>query len=243
MYVSWRHDTAGRAAGAYNARPGIGRAGGLAMRLLSMLMPQERRFFALFNQHASLVVKGAATLVEMLTNYTDNGVRDEYVAKIHAIEHAADDVTHQTVQLMHNTFVTPFDRDQINKLIQRMDDILDLIQDTAESLTLYDVHSLTAEVRHLANLMQLSCQKVADAVIQLSSMDNGPAILKICQEVDALESDADRVMRSAISRLFREEQDVRQLVKLKAVYELIELTTDKCQDVALVIEGVVLENG
>jgi predicted phosphate transport protein (TIGR00153 family) len=213
------------------------------MRLLSVLMPRERQFFALFNQHASLVVDGAAALVELLENYTDNGRRDEWVAKIQSIEHAADDVTHQTVALMHNTFVTPFDRDQINKLIQRMDDILDLIQDTAESLMLYDVHKLTAEVRHLANLMQLSCAKVHDAVVQLSSMDNGPQILKICQEIDALESDADRVMRSAISRLFREEQDVRQVVKLKAVYELLEFATDKCQDVALVIEGVVLENG
>jgi len=213
------------------------------MRLLSMLMPQERRFFALFNQHAALVVEGAAAIVEMLGNYADGGRRDEYVAKIQAIEHKADEVTHQTVALMHNTFVTPFDRDQINKLIQRMDDILDLMQDTAESLTLYDVNTLTAEVRHLANLVQLACGKVHDAVVQLSSMDNGKAILKICQEVDALESDADRVMRAAISRLFREEKDVRQLVKLKAVYELLELTTDKCQDVALVIEGVVLENG
>jgi len=213
------------------------------MRLLSMLMPQERRFFALFNQHASLVVQGAAALVEMLSDYSDGSRRDEYVARIQKIEHDADTVTHQTVALMHNTFVTPFDRDQINKLIQRMDDILDLIQDTAESLMLYDVHTLTAEVRHLANLVQLACGKVHDAVTQLSSMDNGKAILKICQEVDALESDADRVMRASISRLFREEQDVRQLVKLKAVYELLELTTDKCQDVALVIEGVVLENG
>jgi hypothetical protein len=74
-------------------------------------------------------------------------------------------------------------------------------------------------------------------------MDNGPAILKICQEIDALETDADRVTQAAISKLFRQEQDVRQLMKLKAVYELLELTTDKCQDVALVIEGVVLENG
>jgi predicted phosphate transport protein (TIGR00153 family) len=214
-----------------------------AMRLLSMLMPQERKFFALFNQHASLVVQGAAALVEMRDDYPDGTRRDEFVAKIQKIEHNAGEVTHETVALMHNTFVTPFDRDQINKLIQRMDDILDLIQDTAESLMLYDVNTLTAEVRHLANLMQLSCQKVHDAVTQLSSMDNGQAILKICQEIDVLESDADRVMRSAISRLFREEKDVRQLVKLKAVYELIELATDKCLDVALVIEGVVLENG
>ncbi len=213
------------------------------MRLLSVLMPRERQFFTLFNSHASLVVQGAAALVEMLTNYSDAGRRDAYVAKIQGIENAADKVTHETVALMHNTFVTPFDRDQINKLIQRMDDILDLMQDTAESLTLYDVNVLTPEVSQLAVLVQICCTKVAAAVTQLSSMDNGPAILKICQEIDALETDADRVMQAAISRLFREERDVRQLVKLKAVYELLELTTDKCQDVALVIEGVVLENG
>jgi uncharacterized protein Yka (UPF0111/DUF47 family) len=124
-----------------------------------------------------------------------------------------------------------------------MDDILDLMQDTAESLMLYDVHVLTPEVSHLADLVHVCCLRVRDAVTQLSSMDNGPAILKVCQEIDALETDADRVTQAAISRLFREEQDVRQLVKLKAIYELLELTTDKCQDVALVIEGVVLENG
>ncbi|HEU0224988.1 MAG TPA: DUF47 family protein [Steroidobacteraceae bacterium] len=213
------------------------------MRLLSVLMPRERQFFTLFNSHAGLVVDGARALAELLAGYADNGRREALIAKIQSVEHDADEVTHQTVALMHNTFVTPFDRDQINKLIQRMDDILDLIQDTAESLMLYDVHQLTPEVLQLADLVQVCCNRVRDAVTQLSSMDNGPAILKICQEIDALETDADRVMRGAISKLFREEQDVRQLVKLKAVYELLELTTDKCQDVALVIEGVVLENG
>ena len=213
------------------------------MSLLSILMPRERQFFTLFNRHAALVVEGARTLVELLADYTDNGKRDALIAKIQSVEHQADAVTHQTVALMHNTFVTPFDRDQINKLIQRMDDILDLIQDTAESLMLYDVHQLTPEVVHLADLVHVSCVRVHDAVTQLSSMDNGPAILKVCQQIDSLETDADRVMRSAISKLFREEQDMRQLVRLKAVYELLELTTDKCQDVALVIEGVVLENG
>jgi len=213
------------------------------MRLLSVLMPRERQFFTLFNNHAALVVEGAKALVEMLAGYADSGRRDAFVTKIQSIEQAADEVTHQTVALMHNTFVTPFDRDQINKLIQRMDDILDLIQDTAESLTLYDVHVLTPEVSHLADLVHICCVRVQEAVTQLSSMDNGPAILKICQKIEVLETDADRVMQAAISRLFREEQDVRQLIKLKAIYELLELTTDKCQDVALVIEGVVLENG
>lgn len=213
------------------------------MKLLSVLMPRERQFFALFNSHAGLVVDGARALVDMLDNYGDNGSRDGWIRRIRDIEHAADEVTHETVSLMHNSFVTPFDRDQINKLIQRMDDILDLIQDTSESLALYDIHELTPEVSHLANLVKIGCARVEAAVTQLSSMDNGPAILKICQEIDAIETDADRVTRAAVSKLFREEQDVRQLIKLKAVYELLEVTTDKCQDVALVIEGVVLENG
>lgn len=213
------------------------------MQLLSVFMPRERQFFALFNKHADLVIQGAAALNDMIDGYADDGARDAWVARIQEIETQADEVTHETVMLMHNTFITPFDRDQINKLIQRMDDILDLIQDAAESMQLYDVHVLTPEASHLANLVKICCDRVQAAVTQLSSMDNAKAILKICQEVDKLESDADRVMQAAISRLFREEQDVRQLVKLKAVYELLELITDKCQDVALVIEGVVLENG
>lgn len=212
------------------------------MRFLSALMPRERHFFTLFNQHAAHVVHGSKVLLELLEHYPDVNARSRFISKIEEIEQAADNVTHETVALMHATFVTPFDRDQINRLISRMDDILDLIQDTAETLTLYDIQQLTPEATHLANLVEICCQRVQSAVALLSSMDNSSTILKTCQEIDSLESDADRVMRAAVSKLFREEADVRQLIKLKAVYELLETATDKCQDVANVIEGVVLEN-
>ena len=147
------------------------------MRLLSVLMPQERQFFTLFNNHAGLVVDGARALVDLLAGYADHGRRDALIAKIQAVEHDADEVTHQTVALMHNTFVTPFDRDQINKLIQRMDDILDLLQDTAESLKLYDVHTLTPEVSHLADLVQICCQP-----LPLSQRRNLLSIVPFCLE-------------------------------------------------------------
>lgn len=212
------------------------------MRFLSALMPRERHFFTLFNQHAALVVQGSKVLLELLEHYGNVNARDQFIGKIETIEQAADDITHETVALMHATFVTPFDRDQINRLITRMDDILDLIQDTAETLKLYDIQQLTPEATHLANLVEICCERVQAAVGLLSSMDNSSTILKTCQEIDSLESDADRVMRSAVSKLFREEADVRQLIKLKAIYELLETATDKCQDVANVIEGVVLEN-
>src|SRR5690242_8486221 len=170
------------------------------MRFLSALMPRERHFFTLFNKHAALVVQGSKVLLELLEHYADANSRSRFISKIEEIEQAADDVTHETVALMHATFVTPFDRDQINRLISRMDDILDLIQDTAETLTLYDIQQLTPEATHLANLVEICCERVQATVALLSSMDNSSTILKTCQEIDSLESDADRVMRAAVSK-------------------------------------------
>ncbi|HZF16262.1 MAG TPA: DUF47 family protein [Steroidobacteraceae bacterium] len=212
------------------------------MQLLSRLMPRERLFFELFNQHAAFINQGSAALASLLQTYDDQSNRARQINQIEEHEHAADRVTRETVALLHTTFITPLDRDDIHRLISRMDDILDLIQDTAESLMLYDIQKITPETVHLGDLVKLCCERVQSAVALLANMANSPAILKICQEIDGLESDADRVMRAGISKLFRDESDVRQLVKLKAVYELLESATDKCQDVANVIEGVVLEH-
>lgn len=212
------------------------------MRFLSALMPREGQFFELFNKHADLIVEGAKALSDLLQNYQDESGRDGIIERIAQTERNADRITHDTVNLLHATFVTPFDRDDIHRLISRMDDILDLIQDAAESLMLYDIQKTTPEAAHLANLVQICCERVHDLVAMLNSMDNASSMLKLAQDIDQLESDADRVMRGAISKLFREEPDVRQVIKLKAVYELLETATDKCQDVANVIEGVVLEN-
>ena len=123
-----------------------------------------------------------------------------------------------------------------------MDDILDLTQDVAESVMLYDIQWVTPEAIQLAQLSQMCCERVRSAVRMLEDMDNAEAILKLCAEIDQLESDADRVMRSAMSKLFRDESDVRQLIKMKAIYELLETLTDTCEDVANLLEGVVLEN-
>jgi uncharacterized protein len=213
------------------------------VRFFSRLMPREGRFFTLFDQHADFVVRGSIELVELLRHFGNNGDRAARVARILELEHSADRVTRETVSLLHQTFVTPLDRDDIHRLISRMDDVLDLIQDTAESLVLYDIQKVTPEATQLAELVLRCAERVQAAVKLLASMAEGPAMLQICQEIDKLESEADKVMRGAISRLFREETDVRQVIKLKAVYEALESATDKCQDVANVIESVVLENG
>src|SRR5262245_2940913 len=212
------------------------------MNFISRLMPREGRFFSLFDSHAKLIVDGALALADVLRHYDIEKDRAAGIKTIEDAEHAADRITHETVQLLHTTFVTPFDRDDIHRLISRMDDVLDLIQDTGESLVLYDIRKVTPAAKQLSELLLRSAEGIQSAVGLLASISDARAILKICQEIDRLESEADKVMRSAISELFRSETDVRQVIKLKAVYESLESATDKCQDVANVIESVVLEN-
>lgn len=213
------------------------------MRFLSRLMPRERRFFELFDRHVGFVVEASAVLTELLHGFdTEQHRRTERIARILELEHSADRVTHETAALLHKTFVTPLDRDDIHRLISRMDDVLDLVQDTAEALQLYDIQDLTPQACELADLLHECCKRMQRAVNLLPFMEKSAQILELCNEIDSLESQADRVMRAALSKLFREESDVRQLIKLEAVYQLLESATDQCENVANIIEGVVLEN-
>jgi predicted phosphate transport protein (TIGR00153 family) len=211
--------------------------------MFARFMPQEGKFFELFNAHAELIVQGGRELAALVSELGESPDETAQRAKaINEIEKKADRITHETIQLLHKTFITPLGREEIHSLITSMDDILDLTQDVAQTVTLYDVRRLTEQAKQLADIC-LSCgERVRSAVGLLRSMENGSAILKTCQEIDRLESDADRVMRSAVSKLFRDEPDVRQLIKLKAIYELLETITDRCEDVANLIEGIVLEN-
>jgi len=212
------------------------------MRFLSALMPREARFFALFNRHADLIVEGGRAVSELVRDYADEARRAALIQQIGEIERGADKVTYGTVQLLHSTFITPFDRNDIHRLISGMDDVLDLMQDAAESMHLFDIQTLPPEAPQMARLLEACCEKVKAAVALLSSMDNAPRALVLAQEVDTFESEADGLIRAGISKLFREEQDVRQLIKHKNVYEYLENAIDKCQDVANIIEAVVLEN-
>jgi predicted phosphate transport protein (TIGR00153 family) len=208
--------------------------------MFGRLLPQEGRFFDLFNAHAAQIVRAAQELKAIMEHYED---REQHARLIDDAEHAADRITAETIRLLHKTFITPLDRDHIHQLVNAMDDICDLIQDTSESLSLYDVRAITTETARLADIAVKCCERVRD-VVELIGKRTGDfeAILKTCEEIDRLESDADRVMRSAVSRLFREEPDVRELIKMKAIYELLEAVTDRCLDVANLAEGISLEN-
>ena len=212
------------------------------MGLIANLVPREGKFFEYFNAHASRAAEASNELTLLLSEYTDVAARVVRTDRINTLEHEADRITHDTAALLHTIFVTPLDRDDIHRLISRMDDVLDLIQDVAESLQLYDVQSVPSHAVELAQLLREGCGDLQAAVGMLNNMKNAPEILKHCREVDTMESRADRVMRNAISTLFREEADIRQVIKLKAVYELLETATDRCQDVADILESVILQN-
>ncbi len=207
--------------------------------MLSRLMPREGRFFDHFNAHAERIVEGSRELAAMMQNFRD---LEAYTQRIDTAERAADKITHETIAMLHRTFITPFDREHIHQLITRMDDILDLIQDVAESVSLYDLRRITPEAKQLADICQMSCERVRTVVRLLTDVKRTDAIFKTCEEIDRLESDADRVLRSALSKLFREENDLKQVIKMRVIYDLLESITDRCEDVANIVEGIVLEN-
>ena len=213
--------------------------------LFGKLMPREGNFFELFNQHGERIVEGARAFILLIQNYADPQLRDKYAEEVGTAERQADRITAEVNRLLHKTFITPIDREQIHSLINAMDDILDLLQDATETMSLYDVRAMTEDVLRLGDLSVRCCERVQHAVSLLPKINQAEAAeaaIKTCEEIDRLESDADRVMRSAMSKLFREETDVRELIKLKAIYELLESISDRCEDVANLIEGVVLEN-
>jgi len=211
--------------------------------MFGRLMPREGKYFDLFNDHAELIVQGGKSLSGLIGALIGaTGEAEKFADEIDLIERKADEITHSTLAQLHTSFITPFDRDEIHQLINGMDDILDIIQDVAESMALYDVHSVPPEAKVLADVTEQCCSCVQAVVKLLHSMENAPAILKFCHQINELESDADRLLREAMSKLFREEPDVRQVVKMKEIYELLESVTDRCKDVAGTIEAIVLEN-
>jgi uncharacterized protein len=213
--------------------------------LFGKLLPREGNFFELFDQHGGHIVEGARAFILLIQNYGDLALREKYANEVGTAERQADRITAEVNRLLHKTFITPIDREQIHSLINGMDDILDLLQDATETMSLYDVRAMTEDILRLGDISAKCCERVQHAVSllpRISQAATAEAAIKTCEEIDKLESDADRVMRSAMSKLFREENDVRELIKLKTIYELLESISDRCEDVANLIEGVVLEN-
>jgi len=203
------------------------------------LLPHDASFFEHFDQQGRKTVEGCQAFLEMVESGRD---LDAQAERIKQIENECDEITHAVVAGLHKTFITPIDRNDIYTLISRMDDIMDLVEAAADRLALYDIPHMTKEVADLARCLVSSAEHVLGAVSSIRDLKRPNAILQHCIEINRLENVADNVLRGALARLFREEKDPIAIIKWKEIYETLEMATDRCEDVANIIEGVVLEN-
>lgn len=207
--------------------------------MLEKLMPKSDEFFDDFDAQADATVRGAKLLHALLDDFTDV---DRKVAAIKEVEHQGDEIAHRAFERLHKQFITPFDRAEIHRLLGRIDDVLDLTDATAERLLLYEVGPVPQAARDLARVLVPACEKLQEAVRLMREIKSPQQILAACRDIKTLESQADSLGRAAIAALFKSGADALSILKWKEIYDLMETATDRCEDVANVIEGVVLEH-
>jgi predicted phosphate transport protein (TIGR00153 family) len=203
---------------------------------LHRLMPREDDFFVLFQKQAENIVAGATAFTKMLEHYT--GV-PEQVQIVKAIEHSGDEITHQIFRKLNQTFITPFDREDMHELCGSMDDVIDLIDAAASRFVLYRIDRVRAGTIDLSKVLTLATMELSAAIHAIPSSDKA---LQRVIEINRLENESDRICRSLIARLFEEEKDPVQIIKWKEIFEVVETAVDKCEDVSNVIESIILKN-
>ena len=203
------------------------------------LLPRSSKFFDLFEASARNALKAAQTLKELFDTWDVIGGR---VAEITELEHKGDSITHQIIAQLHRTFVTPFDREDIALLAHTLDDITDFIHAAADAMFIYKIDRPSERAKELATVIVQATTEVEIAVTELRHQSELKKILYRCIEINRLENIADRVFRSAMAELFDDEEDFAKVIKWREIYEQMESATDRCEDVANVLEGVALKH-
>ncbi len=200
------------------------------------LIPKDQKFFEMFIHAAENAHRGALLLKELYENY-DRSV--ELVKKIKGVEHDGDTITHEIIKRLNTTFITPIDREDIYSLTSAIDDVLDLIDAVADCMLVFKVDKPTPESTLLVDIIARSTEKVVELV---SLLGKSKDVLGHCVAINSLEEQADRITLDAIARLFEVEQNPIVVMKWKEIYEKLEAATDRCEDVANIIESIVLKN-
>ncbi len=200
------------------------------------LVPRETKFFDMFGEMSANLQESARVLAEVLRTSEAIAVK---VQRIKELEHRGDDMTHAVITKLNQTFITPFDREDIHKLASSLDDVLDYINAAGDRLILYKITNIPAAAAELADIIVQQCEQLTQGVKKLEKHDN---VLDYCVEINRLENEADHVVRTAIAKLFDEEKDPSALIKIKELYEVLEMATDKAEDAANVLESVVVKS-
>jgi len=203
------------------------------------IMPREPKFFDLFEKSVANVAKAAKELADFLEDYTNVPLK---VARITELEHEGDAITHQIMEQLHRTFVTPLDREDIALLTERLDDVMDFIEDAANAMLLYRIEQPTTRAREMAAILVTMTSELVVAVPLLRNRSKMKEILGHCVEINRLENEADAILRHALAELF-DDTPIADVIKWREIYEHLETAVDRGEDVANVLEGVVLKHG
>ncbi|MBD0369559.1 MAG: DUF47 family protein [Pyrinomonadaceae bacterium] len=201
------------------------------------ILPKEEQYFGLFTQMTSLIYDASRALVEMLSDKSGN--YEEHSRRIKAIEHQCDELTHKISTRLNKSFITPFDREDIYLMSSALDDIVDLIDDAARALVMYDVHETTSHARHFADVIQRMAIELHEIVSKLARPDGMASRLVT---LHSLENEGDEVFHRAIEELFHNAQDPLHVIKWKSIYEKLEAAVDRCENVANIIESVIIKH-
>jgi uncharacterized protein len=207
--------------------------------MLASLFPRGgTEFFNYFERHAAKTLEAARLLRDMLS---DPKEAEKDAGRIKSIEHEGDQITHRAIEMLHKTFLTPIDRGDIHELISRLDDILDLIDSTAERVWLYQLREPDPDVLNLVSVLINAVTEVHKAMTQLRNLKDREGMIRTCMEINRYENEGDQLIRKAVARLFNEERDAIHVMKWKEIFDYLEDAVDRCEDVANVLEGVALE--
>jgi predicted phosphate transport protein (TIGR00153 family) len=202
------------------------------------IIPQEKHFFALLDQQADVVLEGAEALMDLTRDFTNVGQKRD---RIKAIESKGDDLVHTIAEELNKTFVTPIDHDDMSKLASRLDDVLDYVEAAAHRMWAYKVKTVPPEMVKLSECVLSSVKEVNHAVKDLKNFKHKNEIIQHCIEINRWENVGDDITHEAVANLFKG-TDVVELIKLKEIYEHLEMATDKCEDVADVIKDIFIKN-
>jgi predicted phosphate transport protein (TIGR00153 family) len=202
------------------------------------LLPREEKFFDLFEESAHNLVRAAGLLAELLQNWEDV---EEKVRQITELEHHGDNITHRIIAQLHGTFVTPIDREDIALLANRMDDVMDFIEAAAVRMVLYGIDKPTERAKEVADILIRVTTEVSKAIPRLRHRRELSHMREHCIEINRLENEADAVRRSALAELFHEQVDVTNVIKWMEIYENMENAVDRCEDIADILEGVMIK--
>ncbi|WP_341834438.1 DUF47 family protein [Chitinophaga pollutisoli] len=208
--------------------------------IVKLFMPKDRVFYSLFEDVAANLVEMGKVLVELVET-KDPAVRKDKVHLIERLEHKNDDLTHRIFVELGQNFITPFDREDIHYLASTLDDVADYIHGSAKRIDMYKVVEINDSVRKLADLINQGVAELAKAIPELRNMSNMRAITDACVRINSLENHADDIYDRAIADLFEQESNAVELIKMREIYQALEIATDKCEDSANVIETIIIK--